>query len=227
MVAEGRRLRVPRDHVEAFKEFAALSDTSASAILDLLGRDPPVLGYGEIERLVAKAAPEAEEIAEDLVEALTALVILRTTHEWGVDEVAEGIAASENLDLDEHERSQLGDRLRAALDATTLLVNAKAADLSAAHERLFHIARIVTEVRPVFGRDASAPPAAAVISHFLELAYFAPGNRDVEAIFVGLNDSSLSTLAAQAKRAEEKAASLRKFLNAQGLYVYAPDDENR
>lgn len=215
----GLRLRVPPPQVEVFSEFARLSDATAEVVLDVLQRDPPILGLSQVADFISAAAPDLDRRASDLVDALTALVILQTSHEWGIDEVADAIAAADNLDLDTESRSQLAARLRVVLKASSLLVNAKAADLAGAHERVFHLARIVTEARPVYGEDADVAPAAAVITHFLELAYFGP-NGDVESVYVGLNEASLSTLARQVERAQAKTVSLRKFLNDQGLYVF-------
>jgi hypothetical protein len=95
--------------------------------------------------------------------------------------------------------------------------------------RVFHSARILTDIRPVFGRDADVPPIGAVIAHVLKIDYFSQG--DSGSLYVSLNNRDLELLRNLVDRAFTKLKTLRAVLESTGLPFdeaeSGTDDEER
>ena len=64
----------------------------------------------------------------------------------------------------------------------------------------------MTDVRPVFGSDTKAPPAAAVLVHMLDLSYQKDG--DIKHLYIAMDSMDIDTLRETLDRAETKAESL-------------------
>jgi len=170
-----------------------------------------------LEDAVAKVTKN-EQIRTYLVRSLFGLYGLHSTHDVPLDEIVDGVVRSADLDLTEQEVTQLADRLVALLSVRAVQLVAKAVDVSSAHARLFHTARVVTDMRPVFQDDVTSGPGAAIVTHSLHLSYFSEGN-DLESIFIALNSSDLDRLIGCAERAKSKEAALLEFATQSGLEI--------
>jgi len=222
-MAEPAGLRVPSRHVGPLTEFAALDDDAAQRVLSVLQEDPPIVDADIVERRLAEDAPALSR-PDEFLGALISIDLLRSSHEWSSEQVAAGVSASNDLDLDSEARERLRERLIAALGLPSLSATAKALDLASAHERLLHISRVVTDLRPVFAQEVESRPVGAVLTHSLELTFF--GNRgQLETLFMGMDDAALARLANAVKRAEAKSLGLRKFATETGLEIVDVDLE--
>jgi hypothetical protein len=116
----------------------------------------------------------------------------------------------------------LRERLGRILGPTSpLWLSAKANLLRVEQERLFCDARILTDIRPIFGRKASTGPAALTIVHTLKLSYH-HGSEELEELFVSLDDDDLQTLKQVIQRAEEKQGALEPLVQKTGIDLLPP-----
>jgi len=83
------------------------------------------------------------------------------------------------------------------------------------HEHVWHSARVLTDLRPVFGADPKQAPAAAVIIHNLKIAHQA--GREIREFFVALDNQDLRKLQEVLERAVKKEASLSSVAEKAGL----------
>jgi hypothetical protein len=117
-------------------------------------------------------------------------------------------AADSNVSIGDRETFK--KRLLRFFELETLFVSAKALTILQSNENLFRGARIVTDVRPVFGSDPSAPPAAAVVVHMLDLSYQKDG--DIKHLYVGMDSMDINILRETLDRADTKAESLKPMI---------------
>lgn len=103
------------------------------------------------------------------------------------------------------------EKLVSLLSVKPLNVSAKAIDLQTEDERVFCDARILTDLRPVFGSDSAATPEGLTIVHILKLGYDQGGERHRD-FYVALNADDLQTLRKVIDRAEAKAKSLKNAI---------------
>lgn len=131
-----------------------------------------------------------------------------------VDDVCEAIKDGKHrLDLSPSQKQQLKSRLATLLDNKAILIAAKARLVFIEHEHYLCYARIMTDVRPVFGPDVKTAPAAAMIAHTLKLVYH--HGDDTKEFFVALDPLSLDRLSDLIERAKAKEATLNQHLASQ------------
>jgi hypothetical protein len=159
--------------------------------------------------------------ADDVIDALISIEILRTANGWPPEPVANAIRAARELELDEAARERVAMRLGRALGSAGLATIVKTLEVAYTYERVVRNARIVTEMRPIFGSSVREPPVGSVVMHTLELNYLGSGGRP-EQLYFALDDDALEQLSAAAQRARLKADSLAAFLNGVGLPTQRP-----
>jgi hypothetical protein len=170
-------------------------------------------------KLLASLTEKLSELdfdkASSLLDALLSLNAFRASHSYSVEDVAEAVSVADGLREDGVDSGQFARRLTNVLGTATVTLTAKALDVGAADERIYHSSRIVTDVRPIFEDDPSKPPVSAVVVHSLQVTYH-KDNR-IESFHVALDDTDLTKLKEVVDRASGKAASLRAFLESAGL----------
>jgi hypothetical protein len=114
------------------------------------------------------------------------------------------------LHLEDEQLEQLKKNLSRLLNDENLIVASKAVYLRRDYEHRYCRARILTDVRPVFGEDRTIAPVVALIVHDLQVVYH-EGSSTKE-IHISLGNEDLSSLKLQIERAQEKAQSLKTLL---------------
>jgi hypothetical protein len=108
----------------------------------------------------------------------------------------------------------LSKRLAELLAMESLNTTAlKAKELQLESERTFCEARVITDIRPVFGESFDDPPTMMIV-HNLKIGFHEPGHKD---IYVALDAADISALQKTLQRAEEKAKKLHSILESTGL----------
>ena len=149
-----------------------------------------------------------------VAEAVAALYGVRSAREMSIAEFADNVCDAleaipeENLRLPSSERAQFKKKLITLLSADLFTVVAKLGDLTIEHERTFCHARIVTDLRPVFGSEVEDGPKAMLVVHNLRLAYH-EGSTKARDFYVSLDADDLRMLKQLIDRAEAKARSLK------------------
>jgi len=180
------------------------------------------LEHPEIPSSINSLSPED---VEQVIDAITSMSAVRASADVSVEQfisdICESLRQQKHLTSDQEPR--LHERLARALTIEILNVKAKAIALSNEHEHLFCTARIFTDVRPVYGEDATAPPAAMTITHILKIDYHVAGGRTHE-IYLGLGSGDISELREVLDRAEAKARSIRAVMESTKLPFIDPQE---
>ena len=94
----------------------------------------------------------------------------------------------------------------------------KAANLIVDNQIIFRDAKLISDIRPVFGSEVEELPIGTVLVHTLKIEYIEsefPKN-----FHVALDDKDVEKLITLLKRTQLKAESLRKLVKSVGLSNY-------
>jgi hypothetical protein len=203
-----------------------MQDDEAETLRSALQEVPERLNSASLARAVEKAVPAVADAALEIVDALISLVVLLRDDGSDIELLAHDVSDSPDLDLDEELRPAFRDCLVGLMSLRPLQLAARAQDLVVAYERVFHGARMLTDVRPVFGKDVEDGPKAATIVSVLELE-FHQKDQGVQSSYYALDQADLLALRSTIDRAVRKMAALRRVTEAAGLPIWEyqePDD---
>jgi hypothetical protein len=109
----------------------------------------------------------------------------------------------------------LRDRLTQILDIESMVVSSRAASIMFEHGHLFATAKVLSDVRPVFGLNIEEAPKTAIIFHNLSIHYFQDGQH--KEFFVVLDTDEVESLIETLERAVTKAETLKSMLSAANI----------
>jgi hypothetical protein len=177
-----------------------------------IARDP--------KQATERAAPTVHSIPVDdlgpIVDAVYALYRVReftdSTPETFLADLVESIRTSSHVDppLRPEEVNRVRERFRRFLSIDRLSALSKAYRLQRDGERIYCEAKILSDIRPVFGSEVSAKPNGAVVTHALKLTYHE--GRDHGEVFVVMDSEDLTALRSVIDRAQVKDTTLRNLM---------------
>lgn len=226
------RLNIPTRYRAPLSSIRSLSEESVEeirAILDQVtlpqnhraeGDQSAATDPSAIITAVRKSVPRTD-IAnmKQVLDVLATLYEIKSQRETSVEQFVEDVCdAMEALDSEERlphaERQIFAGKLLTLLNAEVFAVVAKAHDLATENERIFCHARILTDLRPIFGLNIEDGPKAMIVMHTLKLAYHEQGSRkDHEEFYVALDADDLDALSRLIIRAKDKANTLSSAVN--------------
>ena len=210
------RLHIPQVTRPALARLANIPPQEFESIVDNLSGEEPLLARRDLtNRLLASVTSLDEDAAREFLDITLSLASLRVDQEMTVDELAEAVSASSDLQISDEERLKLKTRISALLDLPDVQHLAKAADVLVQSERSFHDAKVITDVRPVFADDPSEGPFGAIILHNLAIEFQGPSQ--IETWFVTLDERDLRRLREVLERAAQKGQTLHQFMGTAHL----------
>jgi hypothetical protein len=220
-------LRIPEEYKGGIVKLLKLSDEDAQKLLSVLQSIPitNTLKQELSEKVFALGTitkSDADEIADALRSLSLVLAYSNEPPSEFVDGLAEAMEESgdEELKLPDEIRDNIKQRLTKFLDIDSLIVSAKAEGVMYEYENVFSTARVLTDIRPVFGLNAEEPPKAATITHMLSIHYSHSG--DHKEIQIALDEIDLEDLMDAFERANTKAESLKSILEMAKLFHIEP-----
>jgi hypothetical protein len=156
-------------------------------------------------------------------EAVGALYAAKSAKDVSVEEFVEDVCDAmeslpeEDLRLPHVERSQFKQKLLTLLNADVFSLVAKVYDLATEDERTFCHARILTDLRPIFGPNVEDGPRGMLVVHLLKLAYH-QGSEKTHNFYVALDADDLQVLKNLIDRAEAKANTLKSAVGGTRLF---------
>lgn len=204
-------IRVPKSGIQVLKRIADLEEKQASELVERLSRGD-IRSIGGLVKAVQRSVGDSwdEEQSNAFVSHLLSLSILVIGSDFAITELAARITGQIS-DLDATAEKVLPERLTSLLSSQNLVALGKAVDLARESNRLLNDARIISELRPVFGDDIAAEPTGAVIVHTLRLNYMEEGERKTASLT--LNSRDLVQLKRAVERAQTKENTLSKLLD--------------
>lgn len=169
----------------------------------------------------------SSEDSEQVLNAINSLHRVRAYNQVSPEDfsIDVGEALRERNELRPNEEPKLRERLTRVLNIEALNIAAKAITLHLEHERVFCSARIITDARPVYGKDTKSEPAAMIITHSLKISYHQAGDSGVKEFYVGLGSEDVEELIRVLERAKSKAQSLRSTFDESKVRFIDPQGE--
>jgi hypothetical protein len=217
-------LTIPKKDHERLAKLISLKPEQLEMLHDALQKAPPRIGSSQLVKDVAAIVPIDRRSLTDIIKLLFTLYAVQADRGLQPSEMAMELsrAAQETSDdrlrTPENSWNLLTPFVTRLLDlAGSLGLTAKATFVAYEYPSHFHGARVLTDARPVFPRDADRGPAAYMINHTLEISIHENGEeRD---IYLSLNARDLAELQSAIQRASAKEASLRASLQQTQLPV--------
>lgn len=212
------RLQIPPHYETGLIKLRNLDEESFREIISALVETSPVF---EPETLVSVLAPHIRTMPESDVEAivgtLTSLFRAQTYLDLSTSELVEYVceamreSGNESLKLSEEEYAPFQKRLSDFFAIEALTYPAKVNEIVSDHDRVFVHARILTDIRPIFGPKTEEPPKGAAIVHMLNVAY--QQGRKQEKLYIALDAQDIRSLISTLQRALSKEDSLKQLLS--------------
>jgi hypothetical protein len=208
------RLQIPPDQRQAFKKLVKLDDTQRNNILTALGRVRLRLYQFELADAVADDVKSVQrDDIEAILEAVWPLAFLRANSEAPIEPFSRDI---QQALVDANVGT--ADEIQGVMPSIIAMMQTPSVAMSAKARVLlldgnsYCRARILTDVRPVFGDDASEAPRAALIVHHLTLSYHKAGP-ETEEMIVSLDSDDIDDLMKMLERAKAKERQLHLLLS--------------
>jgi len=226
------KLNIPERYRSSLSSIRSLSEQDVQEIRSILDQVAPAQSQRSDSDIEISTDPRATLTAvtttasrahitnfKQILEVLVTLYEIKsqrdtTTVEEFVDAVCD---AMEGLDsevrLPHEQRADFAGKLLTLLNAEVFALVAKTHDLATEDERTFCHARILTDLRPVFGPNIEEGPKAMLAMHTLKLAYHEQDSQKHRSFYVSLGAEDLQALKKIIQRAEDKAKTLNAAVN--------------
>jgi hypothetical protein len=210
-------LKIPDRYKPGIKILAALAAPQYAEFLAAVKRAPNT--FATTREFEVWLTPEVPSISptdvSKLIYSITSLYKLPTRYNVTASKLASDVqegACSGIANFQTAEGSDFAQRLTELLAVGSFdIVAIKAQELQSEYERTFCEARILTDIRPVFGNKAEDSPTATIVVHTLKLAFHEmSGHKE---FFVALDEDDIASLKKTLERAEVKAKNLKALLN--------------
>ena len=160
------------------------------------------------------SVPTTKTNTKQIAVAVAALYGVKSAREISTEDFVEEVCdameslTSEDQRLPHTEREAFRDKLLTILGAELFGLVAKVYDLATDDESTFCQARILTDLRPVFGPKVQDGARGMIVMHHLKFAYH-EGSKEHKNFYITLDADDLRTLKQLIERAEAKAKALK------------------
>lgn len=215
-------LDIPSDDVGSIATICELPDSLMDMFVTALEGARPLANPKAMAGYIAPRVPSipVERLAS-VLETIYTLCQIRelsdVSHDRFMTDLMEGIQRNSRLQIAAEDLPRLRTILERLLNVDAIQIIAKAARLQRDGERLYCSSKVLSDIRPVFGKDPSSRPVGAVLAHTLRIGYHE--GRDHKEFHVVLDSSDLAALVETACRAQDKDSALREFLKSSQLDI--------
>jgi hypothetical protein len=210
---------IPEEDQRSIAIINTVPDKTLEKFISILESAPPISNPAEMTQHVAKQLPSiSTDKLERIVDVLYTLYLVRELS--GVRPKRFFADLMEVVRKNSSESAlkgilKLESQLEKLLNIETLATISKAARLQRDGERLYCEAKILSDIRPVFGSKATVRPAGAVLVHTLKIGYHE--GRDHREVHFAMDSADLEALSTVLRRAQEKDKTLRDLLKKSKL----------
>ncbi len=213
--------RIPQQFRLGFAKIKTLSSADVDTLVAALETSPRTGGLkGMISSVAAQVPSLKKGDVEDIVRTLYSLYLYRadadTLLPGFISELIGAMRATgeKSLALPEEAENEFQDKLTRLLGVTEFAVASKADQLRSDYAKTFHSAKILTDIRPIFGKPEEIPIGAA-ITHTLKIEYHEEGEH--KQFYIAMDAEDLQQMRKVLQRADDKASSLKSLLKNAGL----------
>lgn len=220
-------LTIPKRHRVGIANLLKLEDGARRELSAALREASPTLDLHRLTTdLLAKIRSIDTSDLGPILDAVISLSFAAATAEILIPEFVEDVCNAVNESgiakprLSDDDCVAFKRCLSDLLTADVFSIGTKARVLMQDHERTFCRARILTDIRPVFGPEVSESPKAVVVVHSLKISYHE--GRELKDFYVALDSDDIESLRKLVDRADSKAKSLESVIEAARVPTLSP-----
>jgi hypothetical protein len=206
-------LTVPPRHYAGIAAIRALPEEQFEQILNLLKGSPVSATASEMAELVSQQISGLDlDTLKTLLETVLSLYVVRVQAEVDVDTFVQDLRVGLNETGDPKlavvpEQAELfTQRFGKLFRIERIEVTSKAIGLKHDYENTFCDAKVITDIRPVFGNSTEDPPIMTVITHSLKIEYHHSSRH--KQMYIAIDSGDIDTLIEVLERARAKAKTL-------------------
>jgi hypothetical protein len=209
--------RLPEQARAGLKKLLEQKQDIIEDLAAALEGEPPELTSALVsERVARKVKDLAAEDVQSIIRALLTIATGRLAVQQPVAEFAQSLVDQERATIEERDRSRAVAVLQRLLSARAIAGTSKATDVITDHSQIFLSARMLTDLRPVFGEAPSSQPIAAALVHTLKITY--AKDRDTLEFFVAMDEQDIQRLREVLERENIKTKALRSVITTSGWH---------
>ena len=225
-------LTVPSEQIESLKELLKLAPTQIDEFLKALADAEPEFNVADLTDHVSKQLKLSQRVVSGLVRVLASLYLTRdkegTATDNFIDEEILTALTNSKVFADDAALKDQWPKLREFFTMAlslhrTLGTAAKAGHILTQHERIFHEAHILTDIRPIFHADVTERPEAAVIIHMLRITE-RDNQHKFSDLYFALDSNDIRDVKALLDRAIRKEETLRKMMKTANITCLHPKE---
>lgn len=224
-------ITIPEPYRVGIAKLLKLEDGAMRELSAALREASPTLN---LHRLTTAMSAKIRSIdtsdLDPILDAVISLSFVAATAEVQIPEFVEDVCNAVNESgiakprLSDNDCVAFKRHLSDLLTADVFSIGAKARALMQEHERTFCRARILTDIRPVFGPEVRESPKAVVVVHTLRISYHE--GLELKDFYVALDSDDIETLRELLDRANSKAKSLESVTEAARVPTLSPSPKD-
>lgn len=227
-------LTIPKNYRKPLAKLLALDSSGLQKLVGALRTAKAAIPVGRFGARIAAELQVDPEDARELFQLLGSLYILRTRRGLSIEDLVDGLRDAavaegqrqEPLSTEPQNWEPLKRHLTDLLSLDQSLgISAKGYDIWQEQACLFCAARMLTDLRPIFGGDVKESPTAGVILHTLHLSYHE--GETTEELFLALAPADIRELQRILERALQKEKTLRTTAARCGMECVESDAHSR
>ncbi|HEX8163529.1 MAG TPA: hypothetical protein VF538_16785 [Pyrinomonadaceae bacterium] len=211
--------QIPANIILGLSKIATLPDEPLQELISALEKYPLALRQGaifeEVDLHLDFLSPDEEKgVKEAIIPIYKATADGKVSENIYVDSVIQTIKEQGGNGLEWVKSNELVERFRdrltrlSRIEALRLVI--KAHNVLTTHSQAYSSARILSDIRPVFGEGVEDSPKGALIVHMLNLTYYE--NRKRREFVVALDTKDVDELITVLERARAKTESLKSVI---------------
>lgn len=208
-------LTIPRERERVLVNIIKLSDESICELISALKEVKPTSNLRKQSKDVAsKVHTIPSDEVDNIISTLISLHSASESLDSDLSEMVENICKviEQKLKFSGEDRNVFKERLLTLLNVEAVSIYSKVINIVREQNNVFCNARILTDIRPVFGAKLETPPLAAFVVHTLRISYH-QGDTEKE-FYVAMDSNDIQELREVLNRDSLKADSLRKVIEA-------------
>ena len=229
-MSKGPRMGLPEDLQGGLVTLAKLGEQPFEQLVSAIRKEAPA---GDYRQLASKVAPKVDVLpvseVRNVLRTLSVLHAIKNDIPSTLTEftglIRRGVERelAEEQGLGDAEMARLEERLMLLLSLDSLDATSKAAEVLTQQQRYIRGARVVTDIRPVFGSDVEDDLKGALLVHMLNITYRERDSDQDRDWFVALDVNDVDKLIRTLERAKSKAKNLKRVLEAADVpYIDPP-----
>lgn len=210
-------IRIPEEHQQAFVAISMLSDSTVTELFSILETVPLAIQQkSAVEKALSNSTHKFPENVHDIVNVLFSIYLaLAYTNKAIEGFVADIVESIDNIQIEGYthtleEKDNLRKNLTTLLSISSISTVSKATGVLFDCDNILRNARILTDIRPIFGYGEDDSILASVIVQTLKFE-FVKDDEEKE-FFINLDDQDIDNLIGILQRAKRKSDQSKNLL---------------